>query len=465
MGDITKSSELRKYLSSFLQRKKVLILGFGKEGSSTLQLLHDLKTEAIITIADRNDSAFAGSPLIESGKYALIHGADYLNSVNDFDVVIKSPGISLKDQSFDRDKITSQTNIFLKVYGGKTIGVTGTKGKSTTSSLIYHIIKKTYPLSVFGGNIGTPLFDLDDEITPESYIVCELSSHQLEFVKSSPHIALLLNIYQEHLDHYNTFIDYQKAKLNIAYYQKAADYFLYSDEVLIRGLLNESPTLSGHKIPFDANTGSLPSLLKANSKLAETIERITSGECRINLVGEHNKKNTIIAAVACHLSGVPIETIEEQLQSFQPLEHRMEPVGIYEGKTFYNDSISTIPESAIAAIKSLYPVDTIILGGFDRGIDYSILVDFLMKKEVKHIVTTGPAGKTIYSKLKASGYKSDLQHFDTFDKSVEAAIQSTAEGGICLLSPAASSYNEFKNFEFRGRRFKELVTKISRAKD
>src|SRR5690606_7962306 len=155
-----------------------------------------------------------------------------------------------------------------------------------------------------------------------------------------------------------------------------------------------------------------------------------------------------IAAVACHLSGVPIETIEEQLQSFQPLEHRMEPVGIYEGKTFYNDSISTIPESAIAAINSLYPVDTIILGGFDRGIDYSILVDFLLKKEVKHMETTGTAGKTIYSKLKGSGHKCDLKHFETFDKSVEAAIQSTAEGGICLLSPAASSYNEFKNFEF-----------------
>lgn len=459
MGDIKKRSELRKYLSLFLQGKNVLILGFGKEGNSTLRLLHGLTPNARITIADRNESAFAGSSPIKSGKYELLYGENYLDSINNYDVIIKSPGISLKDHLFDKDKITSQTDIFLKVYGREIIGVTGTKGKSTTSSLIYHIIKAAFPLSVFGGNIGIPLFDLEDEITPQSFIVCEFSSHQLEFVKNSPHIALLLNIYQEHLDHYKTYIDYQKAKLNITRYQNEDDYFLYSDDDLITQLLKESPSPSGQVIPFNsAKPDHLPSILRRNDQLIETIERITSGKCATNLVGNHNIKNVVMSAVACYLRGIPIKVIEEQLHSFKPLEHRLEPVGTFAGKTYYNDSISTIPESTIAAIKSLNPVDTVILGGFDRGIDYSILVKFLTDKTVNHIVTTGPAGKTIYNQLTANGYNGDLQHFATFEESVKAAIEATSNGGICLLSPAASSYNEFKNFEFRGRKFKELVT-------
>ncbi|HLN53715.1 MAG TPA: UDP-N-acetylmuramoyl-L-alanine--D-glutamate ligase [Lentimicrobium sp.] len=433
---------MRGYLKQILTGKKVLILGFGKEGRSTLNYLNQIAIDADIIIADSNEQAFANDPVISDRQISTISGPYYLSSIREADIVIKSPGIALNPELYGKDphSITSQTDLFLAVYRKQVTGITGTKGKSTTSSLLAHILGSYFSDTLFGGNIGIPLFDLIDRITPSTRIVCELSSHQLQFVRNSPHIAILLNLFQEHLDHYDSYEDYQRAKYNIALYQEADDYFIYnSEDTLINNLLKKYPA-KGKKISLDTD-----------------LFRLLPEDVKLNLPGAHNRINASIAAAAAAINGIPAETIIESVTTFQPLEHRLQYVGIFNSRKFYNDSISTIPEAAIAAIESLKPVNTLILGGFDRGIDYSVLADYLKKGNVKNVVTTGPAGYRIFSQISGLDTIEELYYFDKFDEAVSKAIEITPENGICLLSPAASSYNEFRNFEERGKRFIEIV--------
>lgn len=454
---------MRNFLQSELSGKNILILGFGREGKSTLKLLKEIIPLESITVADKNGSALIADEIISNSGIRLKYGDNYLNELSAYDVIIKSPGVSLKDIDITqfKNRITSQTDLFLAKYGHQTTGVTGTKGKSTTSSLLYHILKSYTKNALFGGNIGIPLFDLVDEIKPDTKIVCELSSHQLENSAHSPHIAILLNLYQEHLDHYNSYLDYQLAKYNIALNQKPADYFIYtSSDKHIACLLEEYP-VDGKLVPFDLREESNKGICISGSdvviRLDKEVLKVLPLDFKCKLQGKHNRNNVLIAAAAAVLEGVPFQIIENAVSTFEPLEHRLEYVGDLNGVKYYNDSISTIPEAAIAAIESLKPVDTIILGGFDRGIDYFLLIEYLSKGFVKNIVTTGPAGKHIHELL--SIYRPVIKSFyyDKFDDAVMKAIELTPTNGVCLLSPAASSYNEFANFEERGKRFKSLV--------
>jgi len=425
------------YLKRNLEGLKILVLGYGREGKSTAKLLSSVLEHAQISIADQNEAVFENDLVSGNSRYRILTGNDYPADLTAFDLVIKTPGIRLDDGrfTFDAARITSQTDLFLAVYGKQTVGITGTKGKSTTSSLLYHIVQSYTGKALFGGNIGIPLFDLADHVTAESIVICELSSHQLQYTRHAPHIGVLLNLYQEHLDHYPTYLDYQKAKFNIALNQVEGDYFVYtaSDENI--NSLIESHQLKSHKVPVD-NTG-----VHFSSKLT----------------GEHNMHNAQVAATVASLLGIPEKAIEDGIAGFIPLEHRLEFAGEYKGVRYYNDSISTIPEAAIAAIESLKPVDTLILGGFDRGIDYSILAAYLEKGNVRNVITTGPAGMRIFELVNENEQIEELYFFTKFDEAVEKAIEITPKGGICLLSPAASSYNEFRNFEERGKRFKEMI--------
>lgn len=433
---------MRNFLKENLTGKKVLILGFGREGRSTLKYLDEISIDAELTVADNNEQSFANDSLIKAKGIETISGSHYLDRIKKADIIIKSPGIPLNQEDFEIDpkSITSQTDLFLAVYKKQVTGVTGTKGKSTTSSLIAHILSSYYKDVLFGGNIGIPLFDLIEKITPQTKIVCELSSHQLQFVRHSPHVSILLNLFQEHLDHYKSYEDYQKAKFNIALFQDEDDYFIYNSEDPLINKLIETYPVNGQKVNFSSE-----------------LFKMLPADLQFNLPGAHNRINASIAAAASAIQGVPSEAIIESISTFKPLEHRLQYVGSFGGRKFYNDSISTIPEAAIAAIESLKPVDTIILGGFDRGIDYTILVEYLKKGNVRNVVTTGPAGYRIFNVISEIEAIEELCHYDKFDAAVKKAIELTPKKGICLLSPAASSYNEFVNFEERGRRFVELV--------
>ena len=444
-----------------LEGKSILLLGFGREGQSSYRFIRRHLPQAPVGIADQNtDIPSAMAP----DKRLQFHlGADYLDAINQYDIVIKSPGVSLKNILDNINTvISSQTDLFLQAFHSQCIGITGTKGKSTTSGLIYHLLHQMDENTVYGGNIGLPLFELIDKINTRTRIVLELSSHQLEFIHRAPHISILLNLFEEHLDHYNSYKDYQKAKYNIALHQNAEDYFIYHhDDARIQALIKEQPLVS-HALAFaDHADESVFSYYNQN----QIFILINGRHVPIKNIGEtfplkgvHNYTNiaAAMAALACVNKHTDWNAVSEHLDTFKPLPHRMEYVGTYHDIVFYNDSISTIPQATIAAVKAISNVDTLILGGMDRGIDYSPLVAYITQTQVRNFIFTGAAGKRMMQMFENKNIP-NLYFCNNYQEIVSLAMNITQKGKTCLLSPAASSYDSFKNFEQRGDYYKELI--------
>lgn len=415
-------------LKALLEGRRILIAGYGREGRSTENLLRRLLPSACYAVAD-GDAQIAAA--CATGSY---------------DLVVKSPGVPMRTLAAAHlpppAEVTSLTDIFLQVYADQTVGITGTKGKSTTASLIHHLL----PGSILAGNIGIPLFDILDRLDGQSLVVAELSCHQLENIHRGPHVAVLLNLFQEHLDHYDGYDGYKMAKMQIALKQRPDDHFFYCTDnddlsAMVEGMKD---CLAGNRHPYtlrDATADEL-ALLEA-----------------CPLAGDHNRSNALVATrVASLLTDCPPEALRPRLASFTPLRHRLERLGEYAGLTWYDDSISTIPEAAIAAVRALGRVDTLILGGFDRGIDYGPLVEFLDHRTVDNVVFVGQAGRRIHSMLTHSPVQTLVE--DDYAKIVAWCAAHTPQGGTVLLSPAAASYDAFRNFEHRGDTFRELITKL-----
>lgn len=419
-----------------LRGKRILILGFGREGKSSLAFLQKFLPHASIGVADKNQKAFDDLITNSSNPIATYSGEDYIDAVKNYDIVIKTPGISLKDKNVDLSKITSQTDLFLEAFHNQIIGVTGTKGKSTTSTLIYHLLKESGRDAILAGNIGIPIFDVIEKISKRSIIVFELSAHQLQFIHRSPHIGILLNVFEEHLDHFGTFEAYRNAKFNIISNMDETDWAVTNDEFSYEASKLMLRSLNYLYYDFDIDWNNVP------------------------LKGEHNKSNVKAALCAIHAFGVPVDDVIPYLYTFKPLEHRQEFVGTFHGISFYNDSISTIPQAAIAAVKTIKNVNFLLLGGFDREIDYTPLVDFLVKNPIEHILYTGKAGARMYQMLKDAGYQGYIKNFKDLNEAFEIIKSESKPGDVVLLSPAAASYDQYKNFEERGKIFKDLARKI-----
>ncbi|HNY06735.1 MAG TPA: UDP-N-acetylmuramoyl-L-alanine--D-glutamate ligase, partial [Bacteroidales bacterium] len=371
-----------KKLKEKIENKKTLILGFGREGLSSYKLIRSLLPNQILTIADQNENLNT-TILKEDPNINLILGNKYLDTLDDYDLILKTPGISLKDMkySLSDNKLSSQTEIFLELFSKQIIGITGTKGKSTTSSLIFHIIKQYTDNVIIVGNIGQPPFNMLNSINHSTFIVYELSSHQLEKISFAPHISILLNLYQEHLDHYNSFYDYQLAKFNITKCQNEKDYFIYNaDDLLITNLIGHF-NLNRNYLQFSltkqVENGTFIRNNIINFIYQNTLSESYNLENKRKLKGTHNLLNIMAAINACKILDIPDISITNGINSFDTLPHRIEFVGKFNNINYYNDSIATIPEATIQAIKTLNCVDTLILGGFDRGISYNSLMQFL----------------------------------------------------------------------------------------
>ena len=419
-----------------LNGKRILIAGFGREGKSTLHFLQKYMPDAIVGIADRNESAFQD---VDKERYSLYFGDDYLKASSDYDVVIKTPGISVKDVDINFSKITSQTDLFLEAYHNQVIGITGTKGKSTTSTLIYHLLKESGNNVILAGNIGIPILDCVDDINERTIVVYELSAHQLQFINKSPHVGILLNVFEEHLDHFGTFEKYKEAKINVLRYMSDGDF-----AVVNQSIANGQQSTVVHCIDFEN----------------ADFEDYDINWDEIPLLGEHNRRNVKAALCACKSYGLSLESLVPHLYTFKSLEHRQEYVGIFKGVKFYNDSISTIPQATIAALKTIKNVNFLLLGGFDRGIDYEPLVTYLKENVLPYILITGQAGQTIKGKLVAAGYNGNILEYTDMQSAFEIIRELAKSGDVCLLSPAAASYDRYKNFEERGRVFKDLANKF-----
>lgn len=452
----------KSYLSTYLKDKKTGILGFGREGQSTYRLLRNLLPTLEICIFDKAE--IKDVTLIQQDSYCSIKtGSDYLNHIHSCDVLIKSPGISLKEFKGKTYAgiLTSQSDLFIRCFAGQIIAITGTKGKSTTSSMMAYTLKQAGKKVVFVGNIGIPPFDEVMNIEPDTHIVYEISSHQLECISVSPHIAVLLNIFQEHLDHYNSYNDYQEAKLRISRFQKESDYFIYNadNEAIAKLILNKIPP--GFLLPFsEKNVSEQGCIIGSNNILIKFKgkEYTYSTAFEKQLKGRHNLINMAVVMTICRLLGINEKSMFDAFARFKGLPHRLEYAGTYKGKVFYNDSIATIPEAAIEAIKTFGEVDTLIAGGYDRQIDYDDFARFLSASHVNHIVFTGDAGLRMYKIMEAMNSSKKIFYNQKFDEAVKQAVLLTAENKICLLSPAAASYGTFNNFEERGKRFCDIVS-------
>ncbi len=444
--------------------KTTAILGFGREGQSSYSLIRQALPGKYLLIADLNAEIRQHPLLVNDKNIEFYTGPGYLDVTGHCELLLKSPGVRINhlQPPVPAVKVISQTSLFLERYGKQVIGITGTKGKSTTSSLIHQILQISGKDSCLVGNIGSPAFHFTRRIKEDSIVVFELSSHQLEYTAASPHMAVLLNLFQEHLDAYPSYEAYQQAKMNIAAFQGRDDFLIYhaSDELLSAHvqMLKSKAGL----FPFSLSTPNRPGIFSKDDTIffsdGHTDTAVWQLEQKRYLRGEHNLKNIMAAIGACILSGIPDEAIREGILTFKGLEHRLEYVGEYRLIHFYNDSIATIPEATIEAVRSLPNVDTLILGGFDRGIDYSSLAAFLAKSSVRTLVLAGAAGKRIGECMQAhSPHPQKILYINRFDSLKEIAFRQTRPGYACLLSPAAASYDEFANFEERGKRFRELV--------
>lgn len=419
----------------FLKDKTVLILGFGREGKSTYNYIRKYLPQKMLGIADGKEQQ------IDDKNTVSFFGEDYLSHMGDFDVVIKSPGISFaKVDVPDNTFVTCQTDLFMKYAPCKKIGVTGSKGKTTTSTLTYKMLCAAGIDCELMGNMGLPVLDYIEDMTENKIAVIELSSHQLEFTRTSPDTAVLTNIYEEHLEHYKGgMAGYVGAKLNIVTHQTENNTFIYNGTQGLGDYL-DLDTVKSKKIavcenstvPFDFNNP--------------------------HLSGEHNRHDVLLAFTASSLYGVTAKDAKKAVDDFEGIEHRMEKVGTFKGITFFNDCIATIPHAVMCAVNALN-AHTLIMGGKDRGIDYTQFAVDLENSGLSVIIGTKSTGHKIIDMMNESGTSKILIKAENLEEAVKSAFEKTVKGGICILSPAASSYNEYKNFEEKGRHYKELIKK------
>jgi UDP-N-acetylmuramoylalanine-D-glutamate ligase len=395
----------------FLGMESVYILGFGKEGKITKQYLRKTYPKMKIGVGDE---------AIDK---------QYLEKQRNFDIAIKTPGIN---KSFVTIPHTTATNIFFSKVSGKNmiIGVTGSKGKSTTSSLIYHILKVSGKDVELLGNIGKPMLQAVLKPSKRGRIyVLELSSYQLDDIGFSPDIAVVTNLFPEHLDYHKTLEAYYGAKKNIINFYGPEGYFVHNHKTA-----DWLPSYRGKALAFSEK------------------------DYESNLVGQHNKSNINAAVRVAEILKIPESKIKQAIKTFKGLPHRLEFIGEFKGIKFYDDAISTTPDSTIMALEALPDVDTIFLGGTDRGYDFTQLEKELKRHTIKNVVLFPDSG----NRINISESDFSILRTDSMKKAIEFAYKHTRPGKIALLSCASPSYSLWKNFEVKGDLFQQLVKKLGK---
>jgi len=398
--------------------ENILILGYGKEGKTTEKYLKKYYPSVKIKIADQNLNPH------------------YLENQDKYDIAIRTPAIN---KELVNIPYTTATNIFFSQVLGKNliIGVTGSKGKSTTSSLIFSILKSAGKDVQLLGNIGKPMLEaLIKPIKKGKIFILELSSYQLDDINFSPDIAVLTNLFLEHLDYHKSKRNYYQAKKNIINFQNKNSFFVYNREN--KESLYWLKDYKGNKVPF--------------------AEKIPVRETDIPLIGSHNKNNIRAAVSVSKILNISDKVISLTIKNFKSLPNRLEFVGKFKGIFFYNDASSTNPDSAILAIESLKNIDTILLGGQNRGYDFSNLEKTIKNYKIKNIVLFPDSGEKIIKNKTGL----NILNTDKMEEAVKFAYKNTLKGKICLLSGASPSYSLWKNFEEKGDQFKHFVKKLNK---
>ncbi len=391
--------------------------------------------------------------LIEQGAQITIldekNNPDAFKDLNNFDVLIRTPGVyrnrkEILEAEENGVIVTSKTKLFFDVCPTKNIiGVTGTKGKGTTSSLIYEILKLAGKEVYIGGNIGKGIFEFLPNLNSDSWVVLELSSFQLMDLHRSPHIAVVLMTTSDHLDWHKDIEEYVEAKANITKYQTEDDFVIFNEQY--EGSVRIGNLGNGKKIKVKRNDWTKP----------------------LRLRGEHNKENMIAAAEVSKILNIDEEVVLKVANEFRGLEHRLEEVGTVNGVTYFDDSISTTPETAIAAIQAFTEPIILILGGSDKGSDYTKLAGVISEtKNIKAIFLIGAMAEKIGESLNQFDIKIPVQNGGENMQEIFQNISKISEvGDVVLLSPACASFGMFKDYKERGDLFKENVQALKTSKN
>lgn len=480
-----------KNLEEFFKDKNILILGLGLEGKAALNFLgknsKEIKYKKLYLLdkfKDTNDymdviKSELGDKSLEDLNIILENKEDndkILNNFSKYDIVLKSPGIKIEDDIAEKfkNKIYSQIEIFLKFYPGLTIGVTGTKGKSTTSALLDHVLNKCGYKTHLLGNIGNAVFYSLENISENDIAIIELSSFALEFIKSATNIAVITNVFIAHLDYHNELNQYVDAKTKI--FENIDDEIKQNNDEKNKENANKEQKLDKKYTYYKKYITELTDNFKNSKYIKNNPDNLSDIVCikdlgieigKSNLIGEHNKLNArAVKKVLLDLNKnlnfekLTEPNIDEGIASFNGLKHRLEIVYKDENIRYINDSIATVPESTINAIESVKDLETLILGGDDKMLPTEKLIEYInnLNKDssLKNIILLPDSGKRI---------KDDFnKRFNIYlvNDVKEAALKAYKihKQGSVLLSPAARSYGYYKSFEDRGDQFKEQVFKI-----
>ncbi|MFA5966940.1 MAG: UDP-N-acetylmuramoyl-L-alanine--D-glutamate ligase [Patescibacteria group bacterium] len=455
------------------QSGKIAILGFGREGLDLLRFFHKLKVKPVVLNDTEILSTHPAYREIQKFASAVRTGTGYLKGLADFDLVFRSPGVPLdlaaiKQAARQGVTLSSLTKLFFDLCPAKIIGVTGTKGKSTTAALIYHLLKgKTKGKAYFGGNIGYPPLQLLTKLTKQDVIVLELSSFQLEDLTKSPQVAVLLGIAPEHLDRHKTFKKYMAAKLNLVRYQNKNDFTVVSADEAISAVV--AKTTKGKIIKYSSRKILPRGVYLAGEEIIYRHVRTGHRQVVIQaqnvpLLGQHNLGNVLAALTVALLLEVPLARIQRQIKTFSGLEHRLELVGHKHKVQFIDDSLATTPVATMAAIQTLTGPISLILGGSTKKEKFTELVRLLITKDIQGVVLIGATAPVLEKSFKTAKVKFPFMKAADFPSAVRQAYRYAAPEGTVLLSPACASFGWFRDAYDRGAQFKQLVEQIISGK-
>jgi len=433
-----------------LKDKKIAFLGLGIENQALLKFLIKKKIKCKITICDKRKNIKNIYSFPKNLNISWQLGENYNKNLEIFDIIFRSPGWPLFCQGIiDAKKknkkiiISSPMKLFFDICPTKNIiGVTGTKGKGTTSSLIAYILKKSGKKVWLGGNIGIAPFLFIEKINKNDWVVLELSSFQLEDIKKNPRIAVMTNFYKEHLapadpnnpNYHKTMNDYLDAKLNILRYQNKNDYTVINENIKFKIL---------------------------NLKLRNKIKYFTKSELKSKLIGEHNKENVAAAIEVAKIVDIKDNFIKKAVAEFKGLEHRLEFVRELNGVKYYEDSFATTPESSIIALKSFTSPIILLAGGSDKGSNFKNFAKEIKKRVKFVILIIGKATSRINKELLGINYpKNKIKLTYNMTEAVKVAYKNSLKGDIVLLSTGCASFGIFKNYKERGNLFKDEVIKL-----
>jgi len=449
-----------------LKSQKIIVYGLGKEGTKTALFLS--KSNEVTVIDDKKRSDFKKNTLkeLEKAGIRLLFQKLPLKSER-FDFVVRSPGIhpcGSKIRLFTENgaKPLTSTAIFFEECPGQIIGVTGTKGKGTTSTLIYEILKTAGLDCYIAGNIGTPMLEILPKLSKKSFAVLELSSFQLMDLKASPYIAVVLMVTSEHLDWHKDQAEYLNAKLPIVLHQSKNDFAIINKDYPNSKAFAKNTKA---KIIFFSTIDSSGDIYIKNSKIISNVYSLGQkiiDIAEIKLPGRHNLQNVCAAIGAAQALGIDSQFIQKAVGTFTGLPNRLELIAKIKGVSYYNDSFSTTPETTIAAIKAFQAPKVLILGGSSKKANFSNLAKIVAgTKSIKAIVLIGEERKSIKNELLKNKISVPLSEgAKNMREIITQTLKYSKPGDIVLLSPACASFDMFKNYQDRAEQFKKEVLKI-----